>query len=180
MGTIFVDNLEPQSGTSLTLGASGDSISLASGATQSGFGKLGQLVQTKVTDQSTSSSTSYFDITGFTFNFTPSATTSNVYLNCSISTAVDNHSTHETAIVMKLVRDSTDLQEIVLHSNYGNWIQSNYAFNFYDTAISTTSQVTYKFQAKQINGGQTIKFNTGYSGANSYQASFLTAMEILA
>ena len=24
MGTIFVDNLEPQSGTSLTLGASGD------------------------------------------------------------------------------------------------------------------------------------------------------------
>ena len=40
MGTIFVDNLEPQSGTSLTLGASGDSISLASGATQSGLSKL--------------------------------------------------------------------------------------------------------------------------------------------
>jgi len=34
MGTIFVDNLEPQSGTSLTLGASGDTIGLASGATQ--------------------------------------------------------------------------------------------------------------------------------------------------
>ena len=32
MGTIFVDNLEPQSGTSLTLGASGDTISVASGA----------------------------------------------------------------------------------------------------------------------------------------------------
>ncbi len=27
MGTIFVDNLEPQSGTSLTLGASGDTVS---------------------------------------------------------------------------------------------------------------------------------------------------------
>ena len=34
MGTIFVDNLEPQSGTSLTLGASGDTVGLASGATQ--------------------------------------------------------------------------------------------------------------------------------------------------
>ena len=34
MGTIFVDNLEPQSGTSLTLGANGDTISLASGASQ--------------------------------------------------------------------------------------------------------------------------------------------------
>ena len=34
MGTIFVDNLEPQSGTSLTLGASGDTIGLATGASQ--------------------------------------------------------------------------------------------------------------------------------------------------
>ena len=34
MGTIFADNLEPQSGTSLTLGASGDTIGLASGASQ--------------------------------------------------------------------------------------------------------------------------------------------------
>ena len=33
MGTVFVDNLEPQSGTSLTLGASGDSVSLGSGGT---------------------------------------------------------------------------------------------------------------------------------------------------
>ena len=37
MGTIFVDNLEPQSGTSLTLGASGDTIALASGASLSGI-----------------------------------------------------------------------------------------------------------------------------------------------
>ena len=36
MGTIFVDNLEPQSGTSLTLGASGDTISVASGASLPG------------------------------------------------------------------------------------------------------------------------------------------------
>ena len=35
MGTIFVDNLEPQSGTSLTLGASGDTVTLTSGAVQS-------------------------------------------------------------------------------------------------------------------------------------------------
>ena len=37
MGTIFVDNLEPQSGTSLTLGSSGDTIALTSGALQSNF-----------------------------------------------------------------------------------------------------------------------------------------------
>ena len=33
MGTIFVDNLEPQSGTNLTLGASSDTVSLGSGGT---------------------------------------------------------------------------------------------------------------------------------------------------
>ena len=44
MGTIFVDNLEPQSGTSLTLGASGDTVSLTSGAKTSGFGKIGQVI----------------------------------------------------------------------------------------------------------------------------------------
>lgn len=33
MGTIFVDTLEPQSGTSLTLGASGDTVQVASGVT---------------------------------------------------------------------------------------------------------------------------------------------------
>ena len=43
MGTIFVDNLEPQSGTSLTLGASGDTVSLATGANQSGFGRSGSV-----------------------------------------------------------------------------------------------------------------------------------------
>ena len=34
MGTVFVDNLEPQSGTTLTLGASGDTVGLATGASQ--------------------------------------------------------------------------------------------------------------------------------------------------
>jgi len=38
MGTIFVDNLEPQSGTSLTLGASGDTLTIPSGCTISNSG----------------------------------------------------------------------------------------------------------------------------------------------
>ena len=44
MGTIFVDKLDPQSGTSLEIGSSGDTITIPSGATitnngtQTGFG----------------------------------------------------------------------------------------------------------------------------------------------
>ena len=187
MSKILVDEITTRDGTStLTLGASGKTLSIPSGCTisnsgtASGFSNVGQVVQTKVTTQSTSSSSSYADVSGFTFNFTPTATTSNVLISCSLSGAVDNHSTAETSCVWKLVRDSTDLQEMVLTSNYGNWIQINCPFQFYDTAISTTSQVTYKFQAKRLLGGATMKFNTGYSTANSYQASFITAMEVLA
>ena len=64
MGTIFVDNLEPQSGTSLTLGASGDTLTIPSGCTLNvagtpGTGFTGRLIQTvQATDASSLSSSS--------------------------------------------------------------------------------------------------------------------------
>jgi len=41
MSKLEVDAIEPQSGTTLTLGASGDTVTLAAGASQSGFPLLG-------------------------------------------------------------------------------------------------------------------------------------------
>ena len=41
MSKIEVNTVEPQSGTTLTLGASGDTVTLGSGASQSGFGRTG-------------------------------------------------------------------------------------------------------------------------------------------
>jgi len=41
MSRIEVNAIEPQSGTTLTIGASGDTIALASGATATGFGRTG-------------------------------------------------------------------------------------------------------------------------------------------
>jgi hypothetical protein len=41
MSKIEVNAIEPQSGTTLTLGASGDTVSLAAGASQTGFGRTG-------------------------------------------------------------------------------------------------------------------------------------------
>ena len=40
MGTLFVDKLDPQSGTSLELGSSGDTISVNTGATTSLLGNV--------------------------------------------------------------------------------------------------------------------------------------------
>jgi hypothetical protein len=41
MSKIEVNAVEPQCGTTLTLGASGDTVTLGSGASQSGFGRTG-------------------------------------------------------------------------------------------------------------------------------------------
>jgi hypothetical protein len=43
MSKIEVNTIEPQCGTTLTLGASGDTVTLASGASQSGFGRNGSV-----------------------------------------------------------------------------------------------------------------------------------------
>jgi hypothetical protein len=43
MSKIEVNAIEPQSGTTLTLGASGDTVALAAGALQSGFGRAGSV-----------------------------------------------------------------------------------------------------------------------------------------
>ena len=48
MSKIEVNAIEPQCGTTLTLGASGDTVTLASGASQSGFGRTQQLIGTLV------------------------------------------------------------------------------------------------------------------------------------
>ena len=40
MSTLEVNTIAPQSGTTITLGGSGDTVSLGSGATQSGFGGI--------------------------------------------------------------------------------------------------------------------------------------------
>jgi hypothetical protein len=62
MGTLFVDKLDPQSGTSLELGSSGDTITIPSGATitnngtQTGFGGTNTpaFYVTKTSDQTVS------------------------------------------------------------------------------------------------------------------------------
>ena len=43
MSKIEVNAIEPQSGTTLTIGASGDTVALAAGATSSGFGRTGSV-----------------------------------------------------------------------------------------------------------------------------------------
>ena len=107
MGTIFVDNLEPQSGTSLTLGASGDTVTLTSGAKTSGFGKVGQVVTgTYTTDSNTSSSS--FSATGAgAFSITPTSTSSKILVDFGCSPHVNTGSASNNVLrgIFTIYRD---------------------------------------------------------------------------
>tara|TARA_R100001510_G_scaffold56081_1_gene60999 strand:+ start:466 stop:1008 length:543 start_codon:yes stop_codon:yes gene_type:complete len=96
MGTIFVDNLEPQSGTSLTLGASGDTVSLGSGGTvtntpafmsrMSGDQSISANTATKVDfDTEFFDTDSAFDISNQRFTV-PSGKAGKYFFTCTLGT----------------------------------------------------------------------------------------------
>ena len=157
MGTIFVDNLEPQSGTSLTLGASGDTVSLTSGAKTSGFGKIGQIQSTTLSSTvsiSSSSTSNFVDISGLSVNITPTSTSSKIFIFYVVHASATGGTRH-----IRLMRDSTAIS--IGDAAGGNQVRStasarpnssvydfdtaNMAGQFLDSP-STTSQVTYKMQ----------------------------------
>ena len=75
MSKIEVNTVEPQCGTTLTLGGSGDTVTLGSGASQSGFGRTGTV------DWDTTPKTATFSAVsgdGFFCNTTAGAFTCNL------------------------------------------------------------------------------------------------------
>jgi hypothetical protein len=93
-----VDKLDPQSGTALEIGTSGDTITVPSGATfnvagtlQSGGstlvpGKVLQVVESKFTTDTSTESASYV-ASGHIGTITPSATTSKILVQLSLGNA---------------------------------------------------------------------------------------------
>ena len=183
MGTIFVDNLEPQSGTSLTLGANGDTISAASGVTNK-LSKLGQIVTVRKTNTfSTSSTGSFVDLTDVTLNITPTASDSKILIDFR---AFGSNSGGTDIIITRLLRDSTEVGSGSGGGSYdgfgiasvsGSYELVNLSMNLMDEP-STTSQITYKIQCR-------VNASTGYIGrkgnADHYRfPTSLMATEILA
>jgi hypothetical protein len=105
MSKIEVDAIEPQSGTTLTLGASGDTINIASGAT-AGFGKVLQVVTGTFATQTDSSSASYV-ATGLTASITPSSTSNKILILYSLP--LRNGSSSNINIVSSIFKNGSNL-----------------------------------------------------------------------
>ena len=163
MSKIEVDTIEPQSGTSLTIGASGDTITIPSGATltnsgtATGFGKVLQVVSTTKTDTFTTSSTSLTDVTGMSASITPSSASNKILVLSSLTYSSNNYNSHGI-----LLRGATEIAKATAGTNPTTFAMSgnnSQSFAIYCHSIShldspsTTSATTYKVQVKVQSGG---------------------------
>ena len=184
MGTIFVDNLEPQSGTSLTLGASGDTLTIPSGCTisnsgtASGFGKVGQ-VQQSILSSTVSHNTNSFADLGVDVNITPSSTSSKilVFVNGYVGSDTATANVH-----FDVQRDSTtiigDTVLRIANDSQATYRFYNIVFNWLDSP-STTSQVQYSLRARTNAGTMYLNRPGNQGGFPDIADSVITAMEIL-
>jgi hypothetical protein len=196
MSKIEVDAIEPQSGTSLTLGASGDTITIPSGATltnsgtATGFGKVLQVVQTVKTSFFSTSSASYVDVTGASVSITPSSASNKVLILINGEYGSNNN---DGFGYLKVLRDSTDLSVGDLRGSEqratmsaalrnGGGASDNVSRSFNCTILdspNTTSSTTYKIQLKSTQHTTCIGGSSSTSDGNrSSVPTFLTAMEI--
>ena len=188
------NNIINESGNTITIGASGDTITIPSGATisnsgtASGFGKIGQVLSTTKTDTtSVSQSGSFADVSGMSVSITPSATSSKIFIICSANVATNTgYNLH-----LRLVRDSTaicigDAAGSRSRVTMGIRPASTYdrierSMNFLDSP-SSTSAIAYKLQWRQVDN-TTAYLNRTHDDADDEHrprlASTITVMEVL-
>ena len=187
MSTLKVDTILKRTGTgTITVGQSGDTISIPSGATLSNqgttvptaFGKIGQVVTVHTENFNFSTtSTSYVD-TGTSCSITPTATTSKIFVNFS-STAGGQRTGAENDNNFMLTRDdgSTILTEKRIenydYGSSGTLIRTSFVFQYLDSP-STTSAITYKIFAKKNNS------TNAQVGQSSNNDTNWTLLEVLA
>jgi len=156
-------------------------------AKSTGFGKIGQVLQTVKTDTFSTSSSSATDVTGLSVSITPTSTSSKILIQVS-GNASNNENTARTHIVLAgttstAVGDAGTGSEttttISTRADNDNYTQDSFAITFLDSPASTSEQ-TYKIQTFTGAGG-TIYFNRpatqDSNGGNTI--STITAMEIL-
>ena len=199
MSKVNVDTIEPQSASTLTLGASGDTVDVPSGATidvtgatVTGLttGKILQVVTAEKTDTFSHNVSSWVDVTDMSVTLTPASTSSKILLLSSITIGTNGNSAyaylrfHSSAAGGAVFVGDTAGSRTSLSwggsSSSSTAIAGNTHFSYVDSP-STTSAVTYKLQFFAFDN--TIGYiNRTYDDTDSFGyirgASSITALEI--
>ena len=154
------------------------------------LGKTGilQVVQTTKTDTQSIQSQTFTDVSGMSVSITPSATSSKIFVQFSISLGCNNYG------MVKLLRGSTDIFKgdaagSRISCTIGSATMAVYQCQTYSSSFldspNTTSATTYKLQAATpYDASYYIHINRAHTDTNgSYlgrMTSQITAMEISA
>ena len=159
MSEIKVNKVSPATGTAITLGDSGDTFTVPSGATivnsgtATGFGDTAVVKQVKMAKLTTTSSFTAnhtFADTGLSVAITPSSTDSKIWVMGTISIGQNGYGgirivRDSTAIGVPTESISTRAGCTVGSQQSGAYECTPYPFNWID-APSSTSSLTYKIQ----------------------------------
>ena len=164
MSKLEVNTIAPRTGTTFTLGESGDTVNVG-GISGTGFGKILQVSnQVILSTQQTLSTNTYTDLTGASINITPSSSSSRIFLSVSINA---KHDDTGSGYGLKFLRDSTavftTLHDYAVYSVDGT-DRSYSTFQFIDSPLST-NQINYKVQVATYLSRE-IRFN------NAAQSTF--------
>lgn len=184
---IKTNKISPATGTAFTIGDSGDTFTVPSGATlavasgatisnagtQSGFGKVLQVVTVDKTDTYSLATTgTWTDITGLSVAITPSSASNKILVGINLSVGYSVASTN----MFRITRDGTaisvgDADGVRRQATVGWYpgvnsfaVHGNLSYNYLDSP-STTSAVTYKVQANIE--GATFYLNRSGRDSNS-------------
>jgi hypothetical protein len=156
MSTLKVSTISPlgtDATKTITLGESGGTLGIASGAKTSGFGKIGQIVEGSSSTNYTNSSTSMSEM--LNASITPSSTTSKILIhfhaNCQV---VAGSNAYGRATVFRGTTSGTDLGALI----GGDAAASNANFPLTGTYIdspSTTSAQQYTLAMSTASGSTT-------------------------
>ena len=153
MSTLKVSTISPlgtDATKTITLGESGGTLGIVSGAKTSGFGKIGQIVEGSSSTNYTNSSTSMSEM--LNASITPSSTTSKILIhfhtNCQI---VASSNAYGRATVFRGTTSGTDLGALI----GGSAANSNANFQLTGTYLdspSTTSAQQYTLAMSTASG----------------------------
>ena len=161
MATLFVDKLDPQSGTALEIGTSGDTITVPSGAT---FNVDGTLTAPNHIIQVVNSTVGMTDIAGTDdyigagCTITPSSTSSKIQI------FVDGYVEQTTGsagdyVELEMREGTTDITTLSNAITYQYTVGARVPFSInFTRSPSTTSAVQYRLYNNETSGGATYRY----------------------
>tara|TARA_R100000455_G_C6203340_1_gene73327 strand:+ start:52 stop:552 length:501 start_codon:yes stop_codon:yes gene_type:complete len=160
-----------------------NSIVPVGGVASGQAGGVIQTIQTFKGDTTTTTSTSFSDITGMNATITPTSSSNKVLVRFGIHLS----SIHNPVIIVNLLRGSTNIAQPTVtdtyHSTTQMWVDGdrmlNMNYEFLDSP-STTSSTTYKLQWRIHAGSHTVKLNGYYNNDQYNSTSTMTLQEVSA